>query len=215
MKILRTLTLTAALAAVAAGAAAQSPLTAAKVFVEAPRQIFPLLDRNARLDMIDYFENGMANTTSNAMQGQSAVTAVSPMSLSLKMTDSSSYEIDLLPTAKGDTLVMLISTVATPAPDSKVSIRTTDWRTDLTAAAFTRPTLDQWLTDKGRDNKGEVEAFVPFLLISYSYDPESAVLKLTNNTRQFLSSDIYEIVAPYLLGEKSYKWNGKKFTPLK
>lgn len=40
----------------------------------------------------------------------------------------------------------------------------------MTASAFTRPTLDQWLTDKGRDNKVEVEAFVPFLLISYSYD---------------------------------------------
>ncbi len=177
--------------------------------------MFPLLDRNARLDMIDYFENGMTNTTANAMQGQSAVTAISPLSLSVKMTDSSSYELDLLPTAKGDTLVMLISTVATPAPDSKISIRSSDWRTDMTASAFTRPTLDQWLTDKGRDNKGEVEAFVPFPLISYSYDPSSAVLKLTNNTRQFLSSDIYETVAPYLLGEKSYRWNGKKFTPLK
>lgn len=212
MRILRHLAIVAAIAGAGVIAADAQSLTASKVFVDAPRQIFPLLDRNARLDMVDYFTNGMTNTTPNAMNGQSAVTALEPMRVALKMTDASSYELDLLPTAKGDTLVMLISTVATPAPDSKMSIHTADWQTDLTVSAFTRPTLDQWLTDKGRENSGEVEALVPFLLISYSYDPATSVLRLTNNTSQFLSSDIYEIAAPYLLAEKSYKWNGRKFT---
>ena len=211
MKILRHLALAAAVAGACVAAGAQT-LTAAKAFVDAPRQVFPLLDRNAQLDMVDYFTSGMNNTTANAMNGQSAITSLDPMRISLRMTGSSDYEIDLLPTAKGDTLLMLISTVATPAPDSKMSIHSSDWQTDVTAPAFTRPTLKQWLTDKGRENIGEVEALVPFLLISYTYDPSTSVLKLTNNTRQFMSADLYEIVAPCLLPEQLYQWDGKKFT---
>ena len=52
---------------------------------------------------------------------------------------------------------------------------------------------------------------VPFLLISYSYNPATLTLTLTNNTRSFLSEDVYSIVEPYLKTEILYKWNGKKF----
>ena len=39
-------------------------LTAAEAFASAPQSVFPLLDKNARLDMIDYFNSGSSASSS-------------------------------------------------------------------------------------------------------------------------------------------------------
>lgn len=190
---------------------ASAQLTVAQVFADAPQSVFPLLDHNKRLDMIDYFNSGMSTPSQNNFGGESRLTALTPSQLKAQMTDASTYEISLLPTAKGDTIVALIVTVATPAPDSRLTLYSKDFSSNLTAATFTKPGLDEWLTSSGRSNRSDVEAFVPFLLISYSYNPEDKVLTLTNNTKQFVSADVYQMVSPYILGSLSYKWNGSKF----
>ncbi len=52
---------------------------------------------------------------------------------------------------------------------------------------------------------------MPFLLISYSYDPSTQLLTLTNNTRRFLTDDVYDMVSADLLTALTYRWDGKKF----
>lgn len=81
-KLLLTATL---LLAGALGAMAQ--LTAADAFTSAPQNIFPLLDRNTRLDMVDYVKSGLSTPSQNSLQGRSAITEISPESLTVKMSD--------------------------------------------------------------------------------------------------------------------------------
>lgn len=69
--------LTAVIAGLIGYGSAFAQLTASQAFVEAPRSVLPLLDRNARLDMLDYFNGGLTTKTSNKLNGSSAVTAVS------------------------------------------------------------------------------------------------------------------------------------------
>ena len=199
----------ALMTAASLGALAQSSLTAA--FAEAPQRVFPLLDRDARLDMIDYFQAGKSTASTNRFNGKSRITSLSPMQMRVSMTDASNCELDLLPTP-GDTLVMMITTVKTPSPDSRMSVYSSDWESDLTADVFTKPVLADWVSDKSR--RDEVAALLPFLLVSYAYDPATGVLTLTNNTKQFASADVYEIVAPALRQSLRYKWTGTKFKPL-
>ena len=45
---------------------ASARLTAAGAFADAPAPLFPLLDKNARLDMIDYFNSGSATQIGRA-----------------------------------------------------------------------------------------------------------------------------------------------------
>lgn len=211
MKLTKPIALAAAL--VLGASACFARLTARQAFTEAPQSVFPLLNLDARLDMIDYFESGMANTSKNAMEGQSRITAMTPDKVSISMSEASDYELCLLPTADGDTAIAVIATVATPAPDSRMSVYSKDWSKNLTSGAFSKPVLSDWLSEEGKERAAEVEGLVPFLLISYSYDPASGVLTLTNNTGRFLSSDIYEIVKPCLKDSITYKWNGKQFVP--
>ncbi len=190
---------------------AEARITAASAFAEAPKSVLPLLDNNTRLDMVDYFNSGMSTASTNNFGGKSRVTDLSDMRLRAEMTDASTYEFDLLPASSGDTLIAVISTVATPAPDSRLSVYSSDYSDNLTSAVCSRPTLDEWLTAQGKSDRSTVEAFVPFLLISYSYDPSTQLLTLTNNTRRFLTDDVYDMVSADLLTALTYRWDGKKF----
>ncbi|MCM1109966.1 MAG: DUF3256 family protein [Clostridium sp.] len=206
----------AALTAVAALLlpAALTAREASDAFVDAPSTIFPLLDRSTRLDMIDYFNSNMTTPSQNNVGGASRLTELTPLSLRIEMTPSSSYQIALIP-ARGDTLIAVVTTVLTPAPDSRLDIYTSDWTRQATETYFDKPALDDWLTDQGRKNRAEVETFVPFLLISYDYNPSTSLLTLTNNTRSFLSEDIYEIVGGSLRDKLLYRFDGKRFNPAK
>ncbi|MDE5786108.1 MAG: DUF3256 family protein, partial [Duncaniella sp.] len=177
----------------------------------APNSVFPLLDNSTRMDMIDYFNSGMTNTSTNNLKGQSAVTALSDKTLSVKMTDSSTAQIAVLDAGSGQ-VIAVISTVAAPGLDSSIAFFDADWSPLPDGNYFAKPSIDDWLTDEGKANKAEVEMQVPFMLASYNYDPATGKLLLINNLNRFLDEDIYEIVSPYLRPTLSYTWNGKKFT---
>ncbi len=196
-----------AMIAIAESAAAMSP---SEVFVNAPRRIFPLIDRNTRLDMLDYFNSGLTTSSKNNLGGGSSVTALSDHQISIKLTDASTVDLVLLP-AGTDTLLAVISTVNTPAPDSKLTIYTSDWKTAVTPRTFVKPSLSDWLNSEGKKKAADVARMVPFLLVGYSYDPATATLTLTNNTPRFLSSEVYAIVKPYFRDKLLYRWNNKQF----
>lgn len=187
-------------------------LTASEAFVNAPSVVFPLLERNTRLDMIDYFNSGSATPSNNSMQGSSRVTAMSDGEMKIAMTDASDYQIVILP-AGADSVIAVIQTVATPAHDSHLTIYTTGW--EKLGDAFTPPSMDDWMTDAGRKNKDMVATMVPFVLARYELDPATDVLTVTNNLSEFLSPDVYQLVDSYLRGSLSYRWDGKRMVPAK
>lgn len=189
-------------------------VTAADAFTSAPRKVMPMLDENTRLDMVDYFNSGMSTTSANNLNGRSRITALSPDQLTVSLTDASTCNVIVLP-GEQNPMLALITTVATPAPDSRMSVFTADWKRDVTPSVFAKPTLADWLTPAGKKNMAEVEATVPFLLIGYVYDPATATLTLTNNAAGFLGEDVYETVAEYIQPQLVYKFNGKRFNLVK
>ncbi|MCM1348228.1 MAG: DUF3256 family protein [Firmicutes bacterium] len=213
MNTIRKLMATALLTALAAlGASAQK--TATEAFSTAPRKVMPMLDESTRLDMIDYYNANMDTPSENAYGGKSRITSMSPEQLTVQMTDATRVQIIVLPDGKQG-LIGVITTVASPTPDSRLSVYSGDWSRDLTASTFTKPVLTDWLTDAGRKNMSEVELTVPFLLISYTYDPQTKTLTLTNNAREFLGDDVYADISSYLLGKINYRFNGKRFEKVK
>lgn len=193
---------------------AKAQLTATKAFTSAPQRVFPLLDTNTRLDMVDYYNSNLATPSANKLQGRSRITDLTDKTLTVEMSPSSTHEIIILPSAR-DSIIGLITTLATPAPDSHLSLYDRNWKELDTSKYFVKPTLEDWLTTDGKKNRAEVETMIPFLLISYNWDPATLVLTLNNNTNQFLSSDIYSIVAPYMLSSITYAWEGDKFNKQK
>lgn len=192
----------------------RAQLTATEAFTSAPRKVLPLLSENARLDMVDYFNSNFPNTTANNYGGRSRITSLDPQQLTAQLTDASQCQIAILPDGKQG-LIAWISTVATPAPDSQMKVYSSDWNRDLTASTFTKPTLADWLTPEGKKHSDEVEMSVPFLLISYTYNPADRTLTLTNNAKEFLGEDAYEGVSAYIYPQITYRFDGKRFNRVK
>lgn len=207
-KILTTLIL------IAAAVASQAQLTSSSAFSNAPQKVFPLLDTNTRLDMIDYYNSGMETTSENKLEGRSVITELAPEALTVRMTDSSTAQIVVLQSSKGP-IIALINTVATPGLDSNISFYDQSWTPQNAADYFTRPDWKEWLTPEGAPNEDEVMAQTPFMLASYHYDPSTSTLVVTNNLPRFLDKDLYESISSYLYPTLNYVWNGKKFVPAK
>lgn len=189
--------------------AATAQLTAEHAFATAPRSVFPLLDTNTRLDMLDYYRAGMKNESSNALGGTSAVLEASPASLKVKMSDASVAQLFLVPVSATDTVIGVIRTVATPGHDSSITLYGKRWEALPAQRQFSAPVLADWVTD--RAHIADVETVVPFMLTGYTFNPADATLTLTNNLKGFLSADIYSMVAPYMRETLVYEWNGKTF----
>ncbi len=119
MKTFKTLALTI-LGICASAGSAYAQLNATNAFASAPQSVFPLLDKNARLDMIDYFASGSDTPSRNKLDGSSRISELNDYSVKIKMTDASDYQLAILP-AGSDSLIAVISTVATPAHDSHIS----------------------------------------------------------------------------------------------
>ena len=192
---------------------AMAQLTATNAFTSAPSALFPLLDKNTRLDMVDYYNSGSDTPSTNALSGSSRITSLTPMDIRIDMTESTSYQIAILPTS-GDSLIMVIETMAMPAKDSRISFYDSSW-TSLGNKIFAAPTLRDWLNDNGRKNIEIVEMIVPFLIASYDYDTSTGTLTLTNNLPDFVSKEDIDEVNSYFLPSLSYRWTGKKFSPVK
>lgn len=185
--------------------------SAADLFTSAPQNVFPLLDQNTRLDMVDYYRNGMSNPSQNTLEGRSLITEMTPASLTVKMTDSSAIQLMELKGSKGS-VVALVSTVATPGLDSTIKFFDTDWNPVPAEGIFKKPGWKEWLTDSGRENQEEVTMQVPFMLASYRIDPETGTLTLTNNLSHFLDKALYDDLSSYLRPQLVYLWNGKSYT---
>lgn len=188
--------------------------TAADLFTSAPQSVFPLLDHNTRLDMVDYYRNGMSNPSQNQLDGRSSITEMTPESLTVKMTDSSAMQIVDLKGSNGD-VVAVISTVATPGLDSTIKFFDTNWNPLPTEQYFTKPDLKGWLTDSGKQHEMDIDMQVPFMLASYRIDPATSTLTLTNNLSRFLDKEIYDDLSEYFIPTLTYSWTGKGFKAVK
>lgn len=194
------------------GVSARSNIVVA--FLSMPEDVLPLVDMSARLDMIDYYDSSSNIGAENVFGGRSRITKIEPGSMRIAMSSASQYQLAILPMAK-DTLVAVISTLLTPAPDSRLAVYDGDWTPVAMEKMFEAPDLKDWLTASGRKNKQKVEALVPFMLVGYDFDPVTMNLVLVNNTPSYLSEETKEILTGYFYDKLVYRWNGKKFQLLK
>lgn len=188
------------------------PLTAADLFVSAPTEVIPSIDRSTRLDMIDYFNAGSQRPSKNQFGGDCAITAMTPEQLTFTTSAVGETTISLLEHG-GKPLVMLITTVKTPGEDSQVRFFDAAWK-PVKKGLFIVPTLDDWTREEARDKRADLENGVPFMLVKMSYDPGRQNLTLTNNVGAYLPDEVKELAGSSLRGSLTYHWNGKRFSRL-
>lgn len=140
-----------------------SARTIREFFIAAPSEVVGYVGASSRLDMIDYFEAGMTDRTimSNRNAGV-RLTELSDSTLTLKAGEVQTITLRLLP-AKSDSVIAVIETLATPAPDSRLSIYNKEWK--MIPKAWTAPSDKAWGPHEGA-----------FLLTEYILDGNTLIL---------------------------------------
>lgn len=181
-------------------------ITPEDAFVNAPSSVIPLIEKSTRLDMIDYFNAGSDRPSRNVLYGNSRITALSPEHIVIEATAASTLEIIALPSGN-DTILAVIHTLATPVPDSRLALYTSEWE-ELPSRSYTAPDLVQWIAPGA--SRDEVESLLPFMLASCAYSPETGEFIFTNRLSEFLSEEVYEPLKPLVRPTLTYVWDGKR-----
>lgn len=108
-------------------------------FSKMPQAVLPLLDKTARLDLLDLYNSHLTPKVENVYGGQSALLTKTDDYIHIRCTDASSWQMKLLPVAH-DTLIVCISTVQGLNTYSRLAYyRGSDWhqvKRDLPQPAF-------------------------------------------------------------------------------
>ena len=117
------------LALMGAALTGMAQTSAADLFTSAPQNVFPLLDQNTRLDMVDYYQNEPCALPRRTLSsGRSLITEMTPASLTVKMTDSSAMQSTGAERLQRD-LWPFCSTVSPhPGLDSNIKFFDSDWK---------------------------------------------------------------------------------------
>ena len=112
---------------------AQKPRIA-DVFKNMPDSLMPYLSANSRLDMIDFMEAGMRAEVTNLLQGDSEMTLLTADSLSIRMSEVLTIDLQLSGVAEPvDSSMFVVRMVRTYTinehqTESIVDIYSTVWR---------------------------------------------------------------------------------------
>ncbi|MBD5234631.1 MAG: DUF3256 family protein [Bacteroidales bacterium] len=178
--------------------------TAAEVFVDAPYDVLPLLRSNTRLDLLDYFNHSMPNTSPNRMGGEAKIIECSDSRLLASVSRDATVEIALVP-VKNDTVTLVIETVLTPLADSSISFYDSKWKKIGVSG------IPGASAPSGK--KGEKVSTSDIVFMAASYDPTENVLVFRNTTGGYYSAADRPDWLDKMPSKFTMKFDGKKLIP--
>ena len=190
--------------------------TIADFFASEPGNIFPLLTRTNRLDMMDYHKSGQTVAISNNLTGDSKLLELDSTYIKVQTSDAKVVEM-LMRTAGKDTVITVIETVMTPVPDSRLSQWNSHWQRYISDRLFAMPVIDDFFVKKmPQELRADLQDAMIFPLIRLTFTGESHdTIEASHGLEQFLASNEYQRFSAYLKPSLKYRFNGLKIKPAK
>lgn len=193
---------------------AAQPLTAVKVFAEAPLEVLDMIRPSSRLDMIDYYTQADSLVSvPNALGGQSRFEAVSDDYMKVSVTPSSAIEIKILPYKKSQ-IVMTLYTVGgdSIAQDTDVRFFDTDLKPLPVGKFLQMPDAVIFFNLKDSDiSLSDFHEWLPFQTFSLSTGPGETPLSITLTTLRTLPAERRDLLSPLLNPTSTLTWSGSRF----
>lgn len=190
--------------------------TIADFFASEPGNIFILLTRTHRLDMVDYFNSGQAVAVPNNLAGETRLIELD--STYLKVQTSGSRVVEMLMRKAGkDTVITVIETVMTPVPDSRLTQWNVHWQQYISERLFQKPDIDDFIVGKmPHDLRLDLQDAMIFPLIQLTFTGANHdTIEASQGLEQFLAPVEYKRFATYLKPTLQYRFNGLKIKPVK
>lgn len=188
-----------------------SARSVADFFVVAPTEAVPLLTDGARADMLAYYRSGLSTSTNNTLNGKSRITALDSLCMTVRLSGASELQVAVLPN-RGDTVVALIETVASPVKDSSMRLyRAADWQP---LPDVSLPTIDDFIP---RSRKKEVATteLPTIFFIGIEYDPDQGLFLIRNNSFDNYPAGERPAAAKLMDPVQAYRYDGRKLVRVK
>jgi hypothetical protein len=190
--------------------------TISDFFASEPGNIFPLLTRTGRLDMVDYYNSGKTVAIANNLEGESSLLQLDSAYLKVQTSKNRIVEMRMR-TAGKDTVITVIETVMTPVPDSRLTQWNVHWQRFTSNKLFAMPGIDDFIIRKmPHDLRADLQDAMIFPLIQLTFKGEGHdIIEATHGLEQFLAKEEYQRYSSYLKPSISYRFNGLKIKPVK
>lgn len=157
---------------------------AEKFFSVMPNSVLPIIDKTARLDMIDLYNSNMSAKAENVYGGQAEMLKKSDDFISIKCTESSSWQMKILPMGH-DTLIVCIHSVTALDTSSKISAYKRDWH--IIKRDMPNPTFEQFVNKNAKLPMYRIQQLMAEMRdlpieISWVDDAPTLIFKLSKNS---------------------------------
>ena len=197
--------------------AASQARTVGDIFVASTDDSLNVIPQNNRAEMLAYLrEAGRVVPTETAYGEEATLLRATDNYLKVRMSCASQIEMLML-THKRDTVVLVVETVETPVLDSRIMAIDTEGAPLPLERVFKVPQMKDFVrVTKGTKKKREdVLKSVRFPLISYTINDSAMTLTARQNLKEFMSTDDYAEIAPYLADSITYRATGTRLKPVR
>ena len=190
--------------------------TVADLFATEPGNIFPLLTRTNRLDLVDYYNSGQQVAVPNNLAGESRLLELDSAYIKVQTSESRVVEM-LMRQAGKDTVITVIETVMTPVPDSRLTQWNVHWQRFTSEKLFAMPGIDDFIAVKmSPELRADLQAAMIFPLVQLTFKGDKhATIEATHGLDRFLVPEEYKRFAAHLKPSISYRFDGLKIKPVK
>ncbi|MBR1712210.1 MAG: DUF3256 family protein [Alloprevotella sp.] len=152
--------------------AAAAPIDS--LFVNAPQEVMPLLDRNARLNLLDFHHAGMTARAENRLGGEARLLDLSDIRLVLSPVAGSRWELVRVPW-RGDSALVCLHTLSLPAEDTRVRVFSVDWAPLPAAFPAFEDVAEFWVDadSLSADRRRELRAQLVPLHVVWTWNPSA------------------------------------------
>ena len=177
--------------------------TAGDFFKDAPQEIVRLIPQSTRLDMLDYFNYGSTRASENFFGGPARITALTDARIALQVDNGVGMQIAVIPRAKADTVIAVVTTLRVPMADSSIDFYDTSWR-PLKKTPMALPQYADWLTKEGFENIETISLHLPFMPVEAIVSDDGHTITLANRASEYLTAAKAAEFAPWLVEKKDF-----------
>jgi hypothetical protein len=177
--------------------------TIEKLYINMPDNLNPILSRQNRLELIEYYKSHQSDSITNRFQNQAHLILLDVLNqqIVVKNTISSTFDMKVLTLADSTLAIGIIRTVCAPVCQSSIEFYDTVW--NRIQLKFTMPKAFEWINEKSipveKLDVKWVRNIMNISFVSLKFSSDNQIIKATNNTLEFLSEADRKTILPYIL----------------
>lgn len=185
--------------------------TIEKLYVNMPDVLNPVLNKQARLELLEYYKAGQGDSVLNRFGKKSYLLNMDTLHnhLVVRNTQSSTFDMKVLTVDGKKNVLGVIRTVCAPVCLSVVEFYDTAWNS--VPLRFTMPKGIEWFHKNVSADQTLDSVWVSNLLnntsfVSLAFSSENDAIVAKNNSLDFLSENDRKVVAPLLTDKPFTFW---------